>query len=158
LAFNSRLPQPRLWALILMASLFAACNAVHTPAIEAMTPRIVPLEFMPAVAALRAFSHNATFIVGASLAGLITARLGAAIGYACDAATFIISLVMLSLMRAVSAPDAADRPSLRSIKDGLLYARNRHELLGTYLIDIIAIFFGMPMALFPAIAERLGAG
>jgi MFS family permease len=158
LVFNSLLPQPRLWALILMASLFAACNAVHRPAIEAMTPRIVPLEFMPAVSALRALSHNATFIVGASFAGLITAKLGAATGYACDAATFIISLVMLLLMRAVPAPETADRPSLRSIKDGLLYARGRQELLGTYLIDIIAIFFGMPMALFPAIAERLGAG
>jgi MFS family permease len=158
LVFNSLLPQPRLWALVLLASLFAACNAVHRPAIEALTPRIVSAELMPAVSALRAFSHNATFIAGASLAGLITAKLGAAIGYACDAATFIASLVMLLLMRAVPAPEAADRPSLRTIKEGLLYARSRQELLGTYLIDIIAIFSGIPMALFPAIAERLGAG
>jgi MFS family permease len=156
LVFNSLLPQPRVWALVLMASLFAACNAAHTPAIEALTPRIVPAELMPAVSALRAFSNNATFIVGASLAGLITAKLGAAVGYAVDAATFIASLVMLMLLRAVPPPEAADRPSLRSIKEGLLYARRRQELLGTYLIDIIAIFFGMPMALFPAIAERLG--
>jgi MFS family permease len=157
LVFNSLLPQPRVWALVLVASLFAACNAVHRPAIEALTPRIVPAELMPAVSALVAFSHNATFVVGASLAGLATAKLGAAAGYAFDAATFIASLFMLLLMRAVPAPEAADRPSLRSIKDGLLYARSRQELLGTYLIDIIAIFFGMPMALFPAIAERLGS-
>lgn len=157
LVFNSLLPQPRVWALVLMASLFAACNAIHRPAIEAMTPRIVPPELMPAVSALVAFRHNATFIVGASLAGLVTAKLGAVVGYACDAATFIISLVMLLLMRAVPPPEAADRPSLRSIKDGLLYARSRQELLGTYLIDIIAIFFGTPVALFPAIAERLGS-
>jgi MFS family permease len=157
LVFNSLLPQPRLWALILIASLFAACSAVHRPAIEALTPRIVSVELMPAVSALGALGHSATFIVGASLAGLVTAKLGAAAGYACDAATFIASLVMLLLMRAVPPPEAADRPSLRSIKDGLLYARGRQELLGTYLIDIIAIFFGMPMALFPAIAERLGS-
>src|SRR5215475_5113816 len=158
LVFNSLLPHPRVWALVLMASLFAACNAVHRPAIEALTPRIVSAQLMPAVSALGAFSHNATFIIGASLAGLVTAKLGAATGYVFDAATFIASLVMLLLMRAVPAPEAADRPSLRSIKDGLLYARGRQELLGTYLIDIIAMFFGMPMALFPAIAERLGAG
>jgi len=157
LVFNSLLPQPRVWALILMASLFAACNSVHRPAIEALTPRIVPPELMPSVSALRAFGHSAPFIAGASLAGVVAATLGAAVGYAFDAATFIASLVMLSLMRAVPPPEAADRPSLRSIKDGLLYARGRQELLGTYLIDIIAIFFGMPMALFPAIAERLGA-
>jgi len=157
LVFNSLLSQPRVWALVLIASLFAACNSVHRPAIEALTPRIVPAELMAAVSALVAFSHNATFIVGASLAGLATATLGAAAGYAFDAATFIASLFMLLLMRAVPAPEAADRPSLRSIKDGLLYARSRQELLGTYLIDIIAIFFGMPVALFPAIAERLGS-
>src|SRR5262249_11629223 len=155
--FNSLLPQPRVWALILMASLFAACISVHRPAIEALTPRIVPPELMPSVSALRAFGHSAPFIAGASLAGVVAAKLGAAVGYAFDAATFITSLVMLSLMRAVPPPEAADRPSLRSIKDGLLYARSRQELLGTYLIDIVAIFFGMPMALFPAIAERLGA-
>jgi MFS family permease len=157
LVFNSILPQPRVWALILMASLFAACNALHRPAIEALTARIVSPELMPAVSALRAFGYSAPFIAGASLAGVVAAELGAAVGYVFDAATFIASLVMLSLMRAVPPPEAADRPSLRSIKDGLLYARGRQELLGTYLIDINAIFFGMPMALFPAIAERLGA-
>jgi MFS family permease len=158
LVLNSLLPQPRVWVLILIAALFAACNAVHRPAIEALTPRIVSAELMPAVSALFAFSHSATFIIGASIAGLVAAKLGAAAGYTFDAATFIASLVMLLLMRAVPAPEAADRPSLRTIKEGLLYARSRQELLGTYLIDIVAMFFGMPMALFPAIAERLGAG
>lgn len=157
LAVNSLLPQPRAWVLILMASLFAACNAVHRPAIEALTPRIVPLELMPSVAALGAFRYSVTFIVGASLAGVVTSKFGAATGYTFDAATFIVSFAMLLMMRAAPAPEDADRPSLRSIKDGLLYARSRQELLGTYLIDIIAMFFGMPMALFPAIAERLGA-
>jgi MFS family permease len=50
----------------------------------------------------------------------------------------------------------ADRVSLRSVIDGLKYARSRQELIGTYLIDINAMFFGMPMALFPAIAESFG--
>src|SRR5215470_5404950 len=100
LVVNSLLPQPRVWALIMMASLFAACNAIHRPAIGALTPRIVPPELMPSVSALRAFGHSATFIFGASLAGVVTAKLGAAVGYGFDASTFIVSLVMLLLMRA----------------------------------------------------------
>jgi MFS family permease len=143
LVFNSLLPQPRVWALILMASLFAACNALHRPAIDALTARIVPSELTPSVSALRAFSHSAPFIAGASVAGVVVAKLGPAVGYAFDAATFIASLLMLLLMRAAPPPENADRPSLRSIKDGLLYARGRQELLGTYLIDIIAMFFGV---------------
>ena len=47
---------------------------------------------------------------------------------------------------------------MRSIIEGLRYARSRQELLGTYLIDMNAMFFGMPMALFPAIATRFGEG
>lgn len=158
LAVNALLPRPRIWVLIAAASLFAACNAVHRPAMQALIPRIVPLDLMPAVAALGAFSYSVTFIVGASMAGVVTAKLGAAVGYAFNATTFVVSLTAISLMRVRSAPDSADRPSLRSIKGGLLYARGRQELLGTYLIDIIAMFFGMPLSLFPAIAERLGAG
>jgi MFS family permease len=63
---------------------------------------------------------------------------------------------MLLLIRSVPVPVAADRASLRSITEGLKYARSRQELLGTYLIDINAMFFGMPMALFPALAESFG--
>ena len=58
LVFNSLLPQPRVWALVLTASLFAACNALHRPAIEALTARIVPSELMPSVSALRASGRS----------------------------------------------------------------------------------------------------
>ena len=59
-------------------------------------------------------------------------------------------------MKAVPPPVGAERPSLRRVLEGLRYARSRQELLGTYFIDMIAMFFGMPMALFPAIAQGLG--
>jgi MFS family permease len=60
------------------------------------------------------------------------------------------------MMRAVAPPPDSERPSVRSILDGLRYARSRPELMGTYLVDINAMFFGMPMALFPAVAESFG--
>jgi MFS family permease len=60
------------------------------------------------------------------------------------------------MMRAVPAPADADAPSLRGLVEGLKYAWSRPELVGTYTVDIVAMFFGMPLALFPAIAARLG--
>ena len=51
---------------------------------------------------------------------------------------------------------AADRPSVKSVVDGLKYAKSRPELLGTYLVDINAMFFGMPAALYPFLAADLG--
>jgi MFS family permease len=59
-------------------------------------------------------------------------------------------------MRASPPPEDADRPSLRSIAEGLRYAWGRPVLMGTYLVDINAMFFGMPQALFPAIAAGYG--
>ena len=59
-------------------------------------------------------------------------------------------------MRASPPPPDADAPSLRSIAEGLRFARSRPELMGTYLVDINAMFFGMPQALFPAIAASYG--
>ena len=159
LAVNALLPQPQVWILFLIASLFAALSAMHRPAMEALTPRILPPEMMPAVGALRGFTFSFNFIVGPAIAGVIIASFGAAFAYAVDAATYVISLIAVLMIRAVPPPprrDDADRPSLQAIKDAWAYARRRQELLGTYVIDLIAMFFGMPMALFPAIAENFG--
>jgi len=159
LVVNAMLPQPRAWVLIVIAALFAALNGVHRPALEALTPRLVAPELMPAVAALGMFRWSFSFIAGPALAGLIATGFGAAFAFSLDAATFIISIIALLLIRSVPMPvklDDDERPSLKSVIDGLKYARSRQELLGTYLIDINAMFFGMPIALFPAIAESFG--
>jgi MFS family permease len=71
-------------------------------------------------------------------------------------ATFVVGLVCLWMMRAVPPPVDAERPSLRRVVEGLRYAKSRQELIGTYAVDMIAMFFGMPMALFPAIAQSFG--
>jgi MFS family permease len=60
------------------------------------------------------------------------------------------------MMRAVPPPVDAERPSLRRVVEGIRYARSRPELIGTYVVDIVAMLFGMPMALFPAVAQNLG--
>src|SRR6185503_6913347 len=88
--------------------------------------------------------------------GVLVVTLGPALAYSVDLLTFVVSLVALTLMQAVPPPSDADRPGLKSIIEGLRYARSRQELLGTYLVDMNAMFFGIPMALFPAIAQRYG--
>jgi MFS family permease len=153
---NSLLPEPRVWVLFAIASLSAVCDGIHRPAVEALTPRLVPTEQMPAVAALGSLRFNFNYIVGPALAGVIAARFGFPTAFAIDLCTYLVAYVTLVLMRSVPPPVGADRVSLLSIAAGLRYARNRQELLGTYLIDLNAMFFGMPMALFPAIAESFG--
>jgi MFS family permease len=156
LIFNSRLTAPRVWVLYVCAALFAAVNGLQRPSLDALVPRLVPPEHLTAAAALNSLRGNIAMIGGPALGGLLVATIGPAATYSIDLLTFIVSLVMLWMMRVMPPPPDAERPSIRSVIEGLRYAQSRPELLGTYLIDINAMFFGMPMALFPAMAVSFG--
>ena len=84
------------------------------------------------------------------IAGVLIVAVGLPATYGVDVATFVVSLVALSMMRAVPPPPESEGLSLRAIVEGLRYARSRQDLLGTYLVDMNAMFFGMPTALVPA--------
>jgi MFS family permease len=156
LIVNSLLARPKVWILFVAAALFAALNGLQRPALDALTPRLVRADQMPAVAALQGLRGSIAMIGGPALGGILVVSVGPALAYSVDLVTFLISVCALSLMQSVPPPPDADRPSFRSVIEGLRYARSRQELLGTYLIDLNAMFFGMPMALFPAIAESYG--
>jgi MFS family permease len=156
LILNSLLPRPRAWLLFVCAASFAALSGLQRPSLEALIPRLVTPGLLPAASALNVMGRNIGSIAGPALGGLLAATIGPTLVYSMNLVTFLASLVALWMMRAVPPPPAADRPSLRSIREGLRYARSRPELMGTYLVDINAMFFGMPMALFPAIATSFG--
>jgi MFS family permease len=156
LVANSLLPHPKMWVLFLCAVAFAALNGLKRPSLEALVPKLLRPELMSAAAALRSVGSTIGGIVGPALGGVIAATAGPALAYSLDFSTFAVSLFALWSIRATPPPMDADRPSLRSIAEGLRYAKSRPELMGTYLIDINAMFFGMPMALFPAIATQFG--
>jgi MFS family permease len=156
LAVNSLLVQPRVWVLYVVAGLFAGLNGLQRPSREALIQQLVPAEHMTAVAALHTLRFSIGAILGPAVGGVLAATIGPVVTYTIDFATFAVSLTTLYLIKATPRPLNADRPSLNSIVTGLRYARSRPELLGTYLVDLNAMFFGMPMALFPAYAESFG--
>jgi MFS family permease len=156
LILNSLLDAPRVWVLFACAALFAALNGLQRPSLEALIPRLVEPGMLAAAISLRTLGTTVGMIAGPALGGQLASSLGPVAAYSFDFATFAASLVSLWMMRAVPPPAGAERVSPRAILEGFRYARGRPELLGTYLIDINAMFFGMPMALFPAVAERFG--
>jgi MFS family permease len=159
LVLNALLPRPRIWVLFICASLHAGLVALQRPSFESLLQKIVPLELMASVSALNALRWNMTTILGPSIAGIIVAKYGASIAYSIDLLTFTASLTAVFMISAVSAPaQIEDRPTLKSVVEGLHYAWRRKDILGTYLIDMNAMFFGMPSALFPAMAATFGAG
>jgi MFS family permease len=160
LLFNALFGTPRLWLLYLVAGLAAAVDGLQRPALEGLTPRLVPPDEIPATSALASLRHQISGLLGPTIAGLLIAAFGTGRGlswvYAIDVATFLVSLTFLTFMKSVPPPEKADRPSLSSVATGIRYAVSRPELLGTYVVDINAMAFGMPMALFPFFADRLG--
>lgn len=156
LLINALLPTPQLWPLFVVGAAMAGLDALQRPSLDALIPRLVPREEITAASALQELQGTVGQIAAPALAGVLIAVIGLPGAYGIDVATFMVSLLALRLMRAAPPPADAERPSLRRVLEGLRYARSRQELLGTYLVDMVAMFFGMPMALFPAIATQYG--
>jgi MFS family permease len=156
LLVNSLMPDPELWVLFVIAPLGAAFYAVERPPLDALEPRLVEKHELTAAGVLSTFRMNIGAVAGPALGGVLIAVIGLPATYAFDLFTFVFSLVALNMMRAVPPPPDAERPSLASIVEGLRYAKSRPELVGTYGVDIVAMFFGMSNALFPAFATEFG--
>ena len=156
LAVNSLLPRPGTWVLFAVTAVVSVVNGFHRPALQAMTPKLVDRDDLTAVAALGTLSYSVAAIAGPASGGVLIASTGFPVTYAIDVATFVVSLVALAAMRSMPPAGDVSPPGLASIVEGLRYARSRPELIGTYVVDMVAMAFAMPMALFPAMAENWG--
>jgi MFS family permease len=150
------LARPQLWLIFAVALLWGSLDALQRPSLDAMLPRLVEREELAAAGALMSLRGTLGMVAGPALGGVLITLIGLPLTYMVDVATFLVGLACLFLMKAVPPPVDAERPSLRRVVEGLSYARSRPELIGTYVVDIVAMTFGMPMALFPAIAQGLG--
>jgi len=156
LLLNATLASPQLWLLFVVAAVMAGLDGLQRPSLEALTQRLVSRDEMPAAAAIGTLRFTIGEIGGPALGGVLIAVVGLPVTYAFDVATFAASLLLLQMMRAAPPPVAGAKVSLHGIHDGLHYAAARPVLLGTYAVDIVAMFFGMPNAIFPAFAHEFG--
>jgi predicted MFS family arabinose efflux permease len=122
------------------------------PARTSALPRLVPRERLPAAIAVNWVSGQTVAVVGPDFAGAIIATSGVATAFAFDVATFTASLVALLLIAPIPPNPGAARPGLRSIAEGLRFARGHRVIGATFAIDLDAMVFGMPSALFPQLA------
>ncbi len=156
LAFNAWLAQPSVWVPFVAAGAMAALNGFHSPAMAAMTPRLVERDEIPAVAALTSARGSLCMIAGPALGGALIAAFGMTVAYLIDVATFVAALAAVASIRAMPAAEGAKSPGIAAVVEGLRYAMSRAELIGTYVVDLVAMTFAMPMALFPAMAAPWG--
>ncbi|MFJ3701959.1 MULTISPECIES: MFS transporter [unclassified Streptomyces] len=154
---NALAPEPALWPLYVVAAGVSALAGLQRPALDSLMARIVPHDQQTAAAALNSLRWQVGAIAGPSLAGVVVAYAGHATAYGVTVVTFALSVLLC--LRLSSAPPAhdAEKPSLRGIAEGARYAWSRPVLLGTYAVDLAAMFFAFPNAVFPFLAADLDA-
>jgi MFS family permease len=156
LVLNSLAEEPSLALLFVVAAFMSAVNGFHRPALEAITQKLVAFEDLAAVSALSSLRGTSAAILGPAVAGVLIAAFGLPVAYGVEVATFAISIAALAGIRAMPPAERPPQVGIASVVEGLRYAASRPELVGTYAVDILAMTFAMPMAVFPALAEQLG--
>jgi MFS family permease len=154
---NALLPHPQVWALFVLQAVAVAIFSLGRPAMSSLAPRLVPDEEIAAAAALDSVYSSLGAVAGPAVGGVLIAFAGVPWTYGIDTVTYAASLVALAALPKLPPLGEVDRPSVRSIVDGFRFLKGRHVLIGIFLVDSNAMVFGMPSALFPAIAlHRLG--
>ena len=154
---NSLLDNPSIAVIYIVAALFAVVNGLQRPSMDAMLPRLVSHEDLPAASALLSLRWQLGVIVGPTIGGIIFSTFSITVGFGLDIATYLVSLAFLARVRAIPPIKEAEKPSLAALFDGVKYAFRRKDLLGTYIIDLAAMTLAMPMALYPFWADELQA-
>jgi MFS family permease len=157
LLINSLLPSPKLAVIYIVAALFSAVDGLQRPSADAILPRLVEHKDLPAASALMSLRWQMGMITGPSLAGVLISIAGVSAGFILDILTYVLALFILIRVKNVPPMKESEKPSFSSLVAGVKYATSRKDLMGTYLVDLAAMFFAMPTALFPFWAEQAGA-
>nr|ALG05285.2 integral membrane protein [uncultured bacterium 5G12] len=149
---NALLPTPQVWALFVLQGLAVAVYSFGRPALASLAPRLVPDEELAAANSLSSVYGSLSSVAGPAVGGVVIATAGVPWTFGIDAATYAASLLVIWWLPKLPPLEDVNRPSFRSIVDGFRFLKGRQALIGIFAIDTNAMVFGMPSALFPAIA------
>lgn len=140
-----------LYAVVAVQS---ALYAIGSPARSAMIPRLVGVDLLPAANALAMLSWNIGFTVGPLLGGVLIATTGSTtVAYTTELVAFVAVVYAMVRMRPMPPHEEAPRTAgWESVKQGIAFLKGKRNLQMSFYVDIAAMVFGMPRALFPAIA------
>ena len=143
---------PSVALLFVVAFVASGFSSIDWPARQSATPRLVPAERLRAAIALGQLSWNGAAVLGPAVAGVLLSTVGVAGAYAVDVVTYALSLVMIIRLRPIPPLGQTAQTGLEAIREGLRFVRDRRLILSTFAIDLNAMIFGMPTALFPVLA------
>jgi MFS family permease len=157
LALNASRARPALWAIYVLTAIAAFLSGIDRPARSAAIPNLLPPEQLPSAYALWQTLLQVGAVAGPALAGVLI-RFGLSTVYWIDVATFAAAFVAVFRMAPLHPVGGATKASFGSMVEGLRYLRGRQVLAGVFLVDLNAMIFGLPRAVFPALAKDVFHG
>ena len=147
------------WWLYALSIVNSAANTIVMAARQAIVPRLIPRELLPAASALNGITFGIMVMAGPALAGILVAFAGYAWTYSIDVVLMTALFLGLWTLPSIRPEGELVRPGLESLRDGWRFLKRASNIRLQFLLDIIAMTFGQPLALLPAIgAVLLGGG
>jgi MFS family permease len=158
LAINASLAHPSMVVIYLVSAVAAGFGGVYSTACSSVVPSLVRARHLIAAFAAMQVVDQAGMVVGPALSGVLIGAVHLQWVYAIDALTFVLAGSTVVLMAAMPPVVGTRGPGLGSLRQLFGLIRGRQVLLGAYLIDINAMVFGAPRALYPALAVAVFHG
>ena len=147
------------WSLYALSIVNSASNSIVLATRSAIVPRLLPREMLPAAAALQGITVGVMTMAGPALAGVLVATVGYSWTYTVDVILMTSLFLGLWTLPRIRPEGNIVRPGLESLRDGAAFLRRAANIRLQYILDIVAMTFGQPLTLFPAIgAVLLGGG
>lgn len=151
LSLTGRITVPWIYVLTGIASAF---NAIDRPARSSLLPHVVKAGQITSAMALRQVLFQTTTIIGPAIGGILVAAVSVGWVYVIDAVSFSAALFILRWIPPIPRGDHHGAGRLSAIKEGLSFATRTPVLLSIFVVDLVAMIFGMPRAVFPALAKE----
>ena len=158
LVLNASMAHPAVWPLFVCSGAGAGFQGVDWPARRAALPMLVEPGDVTAAIALQTSIQQLALVAGPALAGVLIATIGLSAVFAIDVASYAVALVAALLLPALVPTGGGTPMGLRSMTEGFRHLRGQKLLSATYWIDLNAMIFGMPRAVFPALGAGLFGG
>ena len=158
LALNASLDRPALWIIFLLATLQATASGFDAPARRAALPQIVPMALLSSALALQQILSNLGKLVVPAVTGVLIAAFGIDLVFQLYAGTFLAGLFATSRLPAMRPEGGGRKAGWSSLREGLAYVGTQPMIKAIFLLDMCAMVFGLPRALFPAIGTDVLGG
>ncbi len=156
--FDTTLAHPSVWPLYVLATLGSVAATVQMTTRASVTPRLIPGELVPAASALNGIAFGVQLTLGPALAGVLVATVGFGWTYLVDVVLFSTMFLGIVTLPRLAAAEGVARPGWESLKQGVAFLRTAPNIRMSFLVDIVAMTFGRPHVLFPALGTFVFGG